>query len=105
MVCQPAFSHRQMQDDDIIIPPTYKENTGWQTIINIMVGLAPVSYTHLYVYKRQVHSLWARRHGTKFNGAPYIIQKAAMAVYSDEGKAQLKEQVGYYCLLYTSRCV
>ena len=29
-----------MQDDDIIIPPTYKENTGWQTIINIMVGLA-----------------------------------------------------------------
>lgn len=34
-----AFSHRQMQDDDIIIPPTYKENTGWQTIINIMVGL------------------------------------------------------------------
>ncbi len=35
-----AFSHRQMQDDDIIIPPTYKENTGWQTIINIMVGLA-----------------------------------------------------------------
>ncbi len=43
-----------------------------------------------------VHSLWARRHGTKFNGAPYIIQKAAMAVYSDEGRAQLKEQVGYY---------
>lgn len=43
-----------------------------------------------------VHSLWARRHGTKFNGAPYIVQKAAMAVYSDEGKAQLKEQVAYY---------
>ena len=43
-----------------------------------------------------VHSLWARRHGTKFNGASYIIQKAAMAVYSEEGKAQLKEQVAYY---------
>lgn len=43
-----------------------------------------------------VHSLWARRHGTKFNGAPYITQKAAMAVYSEEGKAQLKEQVAYY---------
>lgn len=43
-----------------------------------------------------VHGLWARRHGTKFNGAPYIVQKAAMAVYSDEGKAQLKEQVAYY---------
>ena len=43
-----------------------------------------------------VRDLWARRHGTKFNGAPYIIQKAAMAVYSEEGKAQLKEQVAYY---------
>ncbi|MDK2965816.1 MULTISPECIES: LL-diaminopimelate aminotransferase [Lacrimispora] len=44
----------------------------------------------------KLHSLWARRHGTKFNGAPYIIQKAATAVYSKEGKAQLKEQVAYY---------
>lgn len=35
-----AFSHRQMQDDDIIIPPSYKENTGWQTILNILAGLA-----------------------------------------------------------------
>ncbi len=43
-----------------------------------------------------VHSLWARRHGTKFNGAPYITQKAAMAVYSEEGKAEVKEQVAYY---------
>lgn len=43
-----------------------------------------------------VHSLWARRHGTKFNGAPYITQKAAMAVYSEEGKAQVQEQVAYY---------
>lgn len=34
-----AFSHRQMQDDDIIIPPSYKENTGWQSVINILVGL------------------------------------------------------------------
>lgn len=43
-----------------------------------------------------LHSLWARRHGTKFNGAPYIIQKAGEAVYSEAGKAQLKDQVGYY---------
>ena len=43
-----------------------------------------------------LHSLWARRHGTKFNGAPYIIQKAGLAVYSEEGKTQLKEQVAYY---------
>lgn len=43
-----------------------------------------------------LHSLWARRHGTKFNGAPYIVQKAGEAVYSEAGKVQLKEQVGYY---------
>lgn len=44
----------------------------------------------------QLHSLWARRHGTKYNGAPYIVQRAGEAVYSEEGKAQLKEQVAYY---------
>ena len=43
-----------------------------------------------------LNALWARRHGTKFNGAPYIIQQAGAAVYTEEGKAQLKEQVGYY---------
>lgn len=43
-----------------------------------------------------LNSLWARRHGTKFNGAPYIIQKAGEAVYSEEGKKQTKEQVSYY---------
>lgn len=43
-----------------------------------------------------LHSLWARRHGTKFNGAPYIVQKAGEAVYSQKGKEQLKEQVAYY---------
>ena len=43
-----------------------------------------------------LHSLWARRHGTKYNGAPYIIQKAGEACYTPEGKAQLKEQVAYY---------
>ncbi len=43
-----------------------------------------------------LHSLWARRHGTKYNGAPYIIQRAGEAVYSDAGKAQLKDQVAYY---------
>lgn len=34
-----AFSHREMEDNDVILPPTYKENTGWQSIINIGIGL------------------------------------------------------------------
>jgi len=43
-----------------------------------------------------LHSLWARRHGTKYNGAPYIVQKAGEAVYSVEGKKQIREQIEYY---------
>lgn len=43
-----------------------------------------------------LNAMWARRHGTKFNGAPYIVQRAGEATYSPEGKAQLKEQVAYY---------
>ncbi|UWP60630.1 LL-diaminopimelate aminotransferase [Ruminococcus gauvreauii] len=43
-----------------------------------------------------LHALWARRHGTKYNGAPYMIQRAGEAVYSPEGKEQLKKQVAYY---------
>lgn len=43
-----------------------------------------------------LNAMWARRHGTKFNGAPYIVQRAGEAVYSEAGKTQLKEQVAYY---------
>ncbi len=43
-----------------------------------------------------LHGLWARRHGTKFNGAPYIVQRAGAAVYTPEGEAQTREQVAYY---------
>ena len=43
-----------------------------------------------------LNAMWARRHGTKFNGAPYIIQRAGEAVYTDAGQAQIREQVAYY---------
>lgn len=43
-----------------------------------------------------LHSLWSRRHGTKFNGAPYIVQRAGEAVYSEAGKKQTAEQIAYY---------
>ncbi len=43
-----------------------------------------------------LHTLWARRHSTKYNGAPYIIQRAGEAVYSDAGKEEIKGLVGYY---------
>lgn len=43
-----------------------------------------------------LHSLWARRHGTKYNGAPYIIQRAGEAVYSEEGKREIRGLIDYY---------
>lgn len=43
-----------------------------------------------------LNSLWNRRHTTKFNGVPYIVQKGAAAVYSPEGKAQIAETLSFY---------
>ncbi len=43
-----------------------------------------------------LNALWARRHGTKYNGAPYIVQRAGEAVYTPEGQAQIREMVGGY---------
>ena len=43
-----------------------------------------------------INKLWNRRQTTKFNGVPYIVQKAAEAVYSPEGKKETKELVEYY---------
>ena len=46
--------------------------------------------------KTPLHALWYRRHSTKFNGVSYPVQRAAEAVYSDEGKLQTKALIDYY---------
>jgi LL-diaminopimelate aminotransferase len=43
-----------------------------------------------------VRDFWHRRHTTKFNGVSYPVQKAAEAVYSDQGQQQVKELSDYY---------
>lgn len=43
-----------------------------------------------------LHKLWNRRHTTKFNGVAYPVQKAAAAVYSPEGKAEVKALTDFY---------
>ena len=43
-----------------------------------------------------LNSLWNRRQCTKFNGVPYVVQRGAEAVYSPEGRAQVKETIQYY---------
>lgn len=46
--------------------------------------------------KVSLNKLWNRRHTTKFNGVPYIIQRAAEACYSTEGKKQVKSTIDFY---------
>ena len=46
--------------------------------------------------KVSLNKLWNRRTTTKFNGVSYVIQRAAEATYSDEGKIQLKNNIDYY---------
>ena len=43
-----------------------------------------------------LNALWSRRHATKYNGAPYIIQRAGEAVYSEAGRAAVATQVAEY---------
>lgn len=43
-----------------------------------------------------LNAMWNRRQCTKFNGVPYVIQRAAEAVYSDEGYKQTRENISYY---------
>ena len=43
-----------------------------------------------------LHPIWARRHGTKYNGAPYIVQRAGEACYSPEGREQIRDLVNTY---------
>jgi LL-diaminopimelate aminotransferase len=43
-----------------------------------------------------LHGLWFRRQSTKFNATPYIVQRAAAATYTDEGRAQVRSTIDVY---------
>lgn len=44
----------------------------------------------------RLNRLWNRRQTTKFNGVPYMVQKGAAAVFSEEGQKQIRENIKYY---------
>ncbi len=46
--------------------------------------------------RQAIHPLWNRRQSTKFNGVPYIVQRAAAAAYSADGKRQVREIIDFY---------
>lgn len=43
-----------------------------------------------------LNAMWNRRQCTKFNGVPYVVQRGAEAVYSEEGRAQVRENIAFY---------
>ncbi len=44
----------------------------------------------------ELNRFWLRRQTTKFNGVPYLIQKGAAAVFTEEGQKQVRETIDYY---------
>lgn len=50
----------------------------------------------LKVGEDKLSALWARRQATKFNGIPYVVQRAAEAAFSDEGLKECRESIDYY---------
>lgn len=50
----------------------------------------------LTVGENKLSFLWSRRQATKFNGVPYVVQRAAEAALSPEGQAQCREAIAYY---------
>lgn len=50
----------------------------------------------LTVGENKLSYLWSRRQATKFNGVPYVVQRAAEAALSAEGQAQCREAIAYY---------
>ena len=71
---------------------SFSKNAGFT---GVRLGFTVIPKT-LSVDGVTLHSLWARRHGTKYNGAPYIVQRAGEAVYSEEGKKEIRGLVDYY---------
>lgn len=63
---------------------------GYTVVPKVLVGLGDDGK------EVSLHSLWLRRQSTKFNGASYIIQRGAEALYSEAGRKQVRETVDYY---------
>lgn len=53
-------------------------------------------YTIVPMALGKLNQMWLRRQTTKFNGVPYIIQRGAEAVFTDEGQREIKENINYY---------
>jgi len=71
---------------------SFSKNAGF-TGLRLGYAVVPKSLVREGV---SLNTLWARRHATKYNGAPYIVQRAGEAVYSPAGKVAVAQQVREY---------
>ena len=76
---------------------SFSKNAGF-TGVRCAYTVIPKSLTGLSPKNEKVDlwSLWNRRQSTKFNGVSYIVQRGAEAVYSPEGKREVKELINFY---------
>jgi LL-diaminopimelate aminotransferase len=76
---------------------SYSKRAGF-TGVRCAFMVVPKALTGTTASGKQVslHAMWSRRHTTKFNGASYVVQRGAAAVYSPEGLAQTGAQIDFY---------
>lgn len=76
---------------------SYSKTAGF-TGVRCGYTIVPKELTALNAEGEEIalNALWERRQSTKFNGASYITQRGAEAIYSAEGKKQVKQTIDYY---------
>ena len=72
---------------------SFSKNAGFT---GVRLGYTVVPKNLCDAEGNSLYALWARRHGTKFNGASYIQQRAGEAVYTTEGQREIVGLVSYY---------
>ncbi|MBQ3678793.1 MAG: LL-diaminopimelate aminotransferase [Succinivibrio sp.] len=72
---------------------SFSKNAGFT---GVRLGYTVVPKNLVDTEGKSLYSLWARRHGTKFNGASYIQQRAGEAVYTEAGQKEIEGLVSYY---------
>lgn len=72
---------------------SFSKNAGFT---GVRLGYTVVPKNLVDTEGNSLYSLWARRHGTKFNGASYIQQRAGEAVYTEAGQKEIEGLVSYY---------
>ena len=65
-------------------------------VLRVLAAATPVVPKALERDGESLNAMWSRRQCTKFNGASYIIQRSAAAIYTDEGEKQIEETLDYY---------